>query len=92
MFVIKKSTLFKTKIKRYKHNLKVLYKLREVIDIFINWWLLPKSFMDHELSWNLKPFRELHLIPDELLIYDIDKKENIITLISIWNHNNIFKK
>jgi len=91
MYEIKKLWLFKRKIKRYKNNINVLSRLSEVLDYFISWEKIPKKFFDHSLSWNLKPLRELHLYPDILLIYDIDKKYKIITLTSIWNHNNVFK-
>ncbi len=91
MYEIKKSWLFKKKIKKYKHNINVLSKLSQVVDYLLSWENIPKRFLDHELSWNLKPLRELHLCPDILLIYDKDQKNKIITLTSIWNHNNVFK-
>lgn len=53
--------------------------------------LAPK-YRDHRLTGNLKDFRECHLAPDILLLYQIDDGCLILTLVSIGSHSQLFKK
>ncbi len=52
---------------------------------------LNKKYKDHKLTGQLKEFRECHLAPDILLIYQIDDNVLILTLVSIGNHSKLFK-
>jgi mRNA interferase YafQ len=52
---------------------------------------LDKKYKDHSLTGNLKTFRECHLSPDILLVYQIDDGVLILTLVSIGNHSQLFK-
>ncbi|MDA0911728.1 MAG: type II toxin-antitoxin system mRNA interferase toxin, RelE/StbE family [Proteobacteria bacterium] len=50
---------------------------------------IPRKYKDHELKGNLKGIRELHLKPDDLLLYlKIDGES--ITLLDIGSHASIF--
>jgi mRNA interferase YafQ len=53
--------------------------------------VLSAEFSDHKLTGNLKKFRECHLAPDILLIYQIDEGILVLTLVSIGNHSQLFK-
>lgn len=50
---------------------------------------LELKFKDHKLSGNKKGFRECHIKPDLLLVYQI--LENEIRLIDIGTHSQLFK-
>lgn len=52
---------------------------------------LDKKYKDHRLTGNLKDFRECHLAPDILLIYQIDGDILVLTLVGIGNHAQLFK-
>lgn len=52
---------------------------------------LNEKYRDHKLTGNLKNFRECHLAPDILLMYQIDDGVLILTLVSIGNHAQLFK-
>lgn len=52
---------------------------------------LDATYKDHRLTGNLKGFRECHLAPDILLLYQIDNGLLILTLVSIGNHAQLFK-
>jgi mRNA interferase YafQ len=52
---------------------------------------LDKKYRDHKLSGNLKDFRECHLAPDILLLYQRDGDILVLTLVSIGNHAQLFK-
>jgi mRNA interferase YafQ len=52
---------------------------------------LEKQFCDHQLTGNLKDFRECHLAPDILLLYQIDDGLLLLTLVSVGNHAQLFR-
>ncbi|MGL2738105.1 type II toxin-antitoxin system YafQ family toxin [Helicobacter pylori] len=58
-----------------KNDLKLLYKV--VGNLATEQPLEPK-YKDHPLKGALKDFRECHLKPDLLLVYQIKKQENIL--------------
>lgn len=50
------------------------------------------KYKDHKLTGNYKDFRECHIKPDLLLIYQ--KQDEILTLtcINLGSHHKLFKK
>ena len=65
-------------------------KLEKVIDTLIQGKKLPKSNKDHNLSGDLKGFRECHIQPDILLVYYIEQEKLVLVLVNIGNHSNLF--
>jgi mRNA interferase YafQ len=61
----------------------VVYKLLNGIE-------LDYKYKDHQLKGSLKEFRECHIKPDLLLIYSIE--HNILELVNIGSHSELFKK
>jgi mRNA interferase YafQ len=91
-YEIAKTKRFKTAYKRIK-NLPGFKKevFTEVVNNLASGKKLSEKYKDHKLTGNLKSFRECHLAPDILLIYQIDKGVLILTLVSIGNHAQLFK-
>ena len=91
-YEIAKTKRFKTAYKRVK-NLPGFKKevFTEVVNNLASGKKLSEKYKDHKLTGNLKSFRECHLAPDILLIYQIDKGVLILTLVSIGNHAQLFK-
>jgi mRNA interferase YafQ len=83
---------FKTAYKRVK-NLKGFKEavFIEAVEALASGLKLKKEYKDHKLTGNLKDFRECHLAPDILLIYQIDEGILILTLVSIGNHAQLFR-
>lgn len=52
---------------------------------------LDAKYKDHQLTGNLRLFRECHITPDWLLIYMIEEDILILTLIDTGSHNRILK-
>lgn len=52
---------------------------------------LPPAYKDHALTGAMHSFRECHLSPDILLIYQIDTPVLMLTLINIGKHSQLFK-
>lgn len=51
---------------------------------------LPAKYKDHVLSGNMVGYRECHLDFDFLLLYEIDESSNILTLVDIGSHSELF--
>lgn len=49
---------------------------------------LPESFRDHALGGNWSGFRECHIRPDLLLIYEPDNQ--IVQLVRLGSHAELF--
>ena len=66
-------------------------KFRKVINLLVKQEqeVLRTKYKDHALQGNWKGFRELHIQPDWLLIYKIDGKKLILTLVRTGSHNKI---
>ncbi|WQX78632.1 type II toxin-antitoxin system YafQ family toxin [Helicobacter pylori] len=70
-----------------KNDLKLLYKV--VGNLATEQPLEPK-YKDHPLKGTLKDFRECHLKPDLLLVYQIKKLENTLFLVRLGSHSELF--
>ncbi len=81
---------FKKDLKNYKSNRAVLLELRKVINVLIEDNALPAKYQDHELKGKYKGIRELHLKPDDLLMY-VKVKNESVTLLAIGSHSKLFK-
>ena len=51
---------------------------------------LDEKYKDHQLSGDLKDFRECHIEPDWLLLYRIDNNQLILTATDTGSHSDIF--
>lgn len=65
-------------------------KLRHVIRLLSHKEALPVQYRDHALSGDMLGYRECHIAPDILLIYEIDNDVLVLTLINIGNHAQLF--
>jgi len=66
-------------------------RLKTAISVLAQGEKLPPDFRDHKLTGNLKDFRECHLAPDILLVYQLDDDVLILTLVAVGNHAQLFK-
>lgn len=78
----------------YKRMMKKHYnetEFRKVINLLVNQEqeVLRTKYKDHALQGNWKGFRELHVQSDWLLIYKIDGKKLILTLVRAGSHGKI---
>lgn len=86
------SSRFKKSLKRAKQlqGFK-LEKIKEAIYLLSEGKRLPVNYKDHGLTGGMIGFRECHLAPDILLIYQIDEGILILTLVNIGSHSHLFK-
>jgi len=72
-----------------KHYDETEYK--KVIELLVNMEqeILRIKYRDHALQGNWKGYRELHIQPDWLLVYKVDNKKLILTLVRTGSHDKI---
>jgi mRNA interferase YafQ len=94
MYHVLKTKQFKKsllKIQRSgKLTLGVIKDLNNTINLLIADTKLPARFRDHPLIGNYKDYRECHIKSDILLIYIIQEKKLILTLVDIGTHSELF--
>ena len=85
---IKYATKFKKHYKRL--NAKDQREARAVINRLANDEILEIKYRDHALQGDLIGFRECHLKPDLLLIYQKQNRELILYCFDIGSHSELF--
>jgi mRNA interferase YafQ len=69
MLELIRTSTYKKHLKKYKHQKEVLKELNKVIDILVKEEQMPSKYKNHKLIGNYNGMMELHLRPDDLLIY-----------------------
>ena len=86
--------------KRFRKSLRRIQKqprfrladLETAVTLLSSGKALPARFRDHQLKGALANFRECHLAPDILLVYQRDDAELVLVLVTIGTHAGLFKK
>ncbi len=86
-----RSNQFKKDYKSAVKQNKDLELLIQVLQKLSNGEQLPSHLRDHKLTGRLREFRELHLQPDWLLIYRIDKANDELQLARLGSHSDLYK-
>ena len=90
MYRIIYASRMKRDMKRIRKRGKDLSKLVNVLSILSSGQPLPEMFRDHPLSGELRDFRECHIEPDWLLIYQIQEDRLILTATATGTHADLF--
>lgn len=89
MEIITKSQ-FEKDIKRLKKRGKDFSKLENILSLIISGEMLDDKYKNHPLVGNWRPCWELHLEPEWLLIYYLNKDNNTIILFRTGTHSDLF--
>ena len=89
MEIITKSQ-FERDIKKLKKRQKNFKKLEVVLSKLISNTKLEVKYKNHALVGNWRPCYELHIEPDWLLIYFIDKENDCLILYRTGTHSDLF--
>ncbi|PID48392.1 MAG: type II toxin-antitoxin system mRNA interferase toxin, RelE/StbE family [Proteobacteria bacterium] len=80
--------------KSFKKNLKKFRKevdlIKDIVKRLANDEILEPKYKDHALKGNFKGFRECHVRPDLVLIYEKDEGILVLTAINIGSHSGLF--
>jgi mRNA interferase YafQ len=88
MLELYQKSTFRKHIKKYKHNKTIMRELAVVVDMLIHEQPIPERYKNHKLTGDYAGMMELHLRPDDLLVY-IKVKEGI-TLVALGSHAELF--
>lgn len=89
MLTIKYHTLFKKDFKRIKKRGYDISRLEKIVELLANEVPLPEQFKDHNLSGNYNGFRECHIAPDWLLVYQVNNNELVLVLSRTGSHSDL---
>ncbi|PKD30967.1 type II toxin-antitoxin system YafQ family toxin [Ruminococcus bromii] len=90
MLTIKYHAMFKKDFKRIKKRGYDISRLEKIVELLANEVPLPEQFKDHNLSGNYNGFRECHIAPDWLLIYQVNNNELVLVLSRTGSHSDLF--
>ena len=90
MLQIRFTNKMKCDAKRMKKRGKDMSKLVKVLNLLRSQQPMPEQYYDHQLTGNLKDFRECHIEPDWLLVYQIFEDTLIISASGTGTHSNLF--
>lgn len=90
MYKVKPTTKFQKDLKEVQKRGYDISLLTEIIKRLANGEQLPEKNRDHALSGNYSGYRECHITPDWLLIYEIDNGELYLYLTRTGTHSDLF--
>lgn len=89
-YEVKPSNQFKKDVKSAQKRGYNINLLTDVIKTLANGETLDAKYRDHQLSGNYGSFRECHIQPDWLLIYEIEDDKLILYLSRTGTHSDLF--
>ncbi len=92
MYKIVYTNRMKKDAKSMKKRGKDMDKLVNVLSLLASGVPLPAQYRDHSLTGNLHDFRECHIEPDWLLLYQIYEDTLILSATATGSHADLFGK
>ena len=89
MLEVKRSVQFRKAFKNMKKRGYDIKLFLEVVKMLAKEEKLPAKYKDHALKGEFLGFRECHITPDWLLIYEIDKSNLILYLFRTGSHSDL---
>ena len=89
-YEIKPSNQFRKDLKLAAKRGYKIELLTDVIKKLADGEKLDSKYKDHQLSGNYASFRECHIQPDWLLIYEIDDGQLLLILSRTGTHSDLF--
>lgn len=91
MKILQPTTQYRKDLKRYKNQPKKLAELKKVLKLLEKETPIPKEYFPHPLHGNYEGCIECHIQGDFLLIW-VDPKNEIIELVRLGTHSELFGK
>jgi len=89
MFILKMTSQFKKDLKRIQNQPIKIQHLKQVLLKLEENGVIPNEYRPHKLSGNYAGYMECHVENDLLLIWS-DAQENIIKLVRLGSHAELF--
>ena len=90
MLDVRYSAQFKKDFDRMKKRGFPMHELKSIIETLAQEKPLAQKHCDHALKGKYKSFRECHIRPDWLLVYQIDHNELVLTAQRTGTHSDLF--
>ena len=91
MYKIATTNKYKKDLKRIISKTRLIEDLEDVVFLLsADDTPLPKKYNDHALQGNYAGYRECHIRPNWLLVYQKNKKDLILLLLRTGSHSDIF--
>lgn len=94
MYTVKFTSKFKKDYKLYQKRGYDMDKIKKVITLLAsgtNQDILINEYKDHALKGNWKGFRECHIAPDWLLVYEIIENICVLSLARTGSHSDLLE-
>ena len=92
MLTLKTTTQFRKDYKLMKKRGYNMDLLEDVLDTLLQEMPLAQKHRDHALTGNYVGFRECHILPDWLLVYQTDGRTLLLVASRTGTHSDLFKK
>ena len=89
-YKIKTTNKFQKDLKRIEKRGYNLKHLSDVVKIIASGEALPAKYRDHSRGGNYKSYRECHITPDWLLIYELTEDDMVLYLTRTGTHSDLF--
>lgn len=80
---------FRRQLKRIRKRGWNIEELRKVIGLLQRQQTLPAKYRDHALTGDRLGQRDLHILPDWVLIYAVDEDILVLELIETGTHSDL---
>lgn len=90
MYKIVYTNRMKRDVRLMKKRGKDIGKLVNILSLLASGSPLPLQYKDHALSGSLRDFRECHIEPDWLLMYQIYEDVLILSAVATGSHADLF--
>jgi mRNA interferase YafQ len=90
MLEIEFTNKMKRDVKLMKKRGKNISKLTTTLNLLASRKPMPERYQDHQLTGDLKDFRECHIEPNWLLIYQIIENKLILSASGTGTHSDLF--
>ncbi len=91
MYILTYSSRFKKDLKKISGNPAFdIASFSLITDALLEGGLLGKRYRNHKLLGEFNGCYECHVHPDVLLIYQVDEKLQIVYLLRIGSHSDLF--
>ena len=90
MWKLKITRQFKKDLKKYQNKVDKIANLSVVLKMLQETGTVQKEYTPHKLAGEYKGYMECHVENDLLLIW-LDETENLIKLVRLGTHSELFK-
>jgi mRNA interferase YafQ len=90
VFAVVYSNKMKRDVKRVAKRGKDLSKLAMVLNLLASGAQMPEEYQDHPLKGDMRGYRECHIEPNWLLIYQIFEDRLVLVASGTGTHSDLF--